>query len=56
MAAGDADTVADPRIRTLVGRLSALHRELLEALTLADLVETPPHEPAAHPGAAVSQA
>jgi membrane protein len=44
MAAGKADSVADPRIRDLLNRLSAVHHDLLGALTLADLIEGRPPE------------
>jgi len=46
-AAGVSDTIPDPRLRELMGRLSALHHDLLSALTLADLAGAGPQEPAA---------
>jgi hypothetical protein len=53
MTAGDAETVGDPRIRNLIGRLTSAHRDLLEALTLADLAEpAQAPEPAEHRAAA----
>jgi membrane protein len=44
MAAGSTESIADPRIRALVGRLTAVHRDLLGTLTLADLLETKAEE------------
>jgi len=45
------DGIADPRLRDLISRLNALHHDLLDALTLADLAGAKPPEP----GAAAAQ-
>ncbi|GEM_PF-6785901 len=44
MTAGSMESIADLRIRALIGRLTAVHRDLLDTLTLADLLETKAEE------------
>jgi membrane protein len=47
MPTGKADAAPDPRVSQLISRLSVLHHDLLDSLTLADLMESRAPSPAA---------